>query len=102
MYLVEIELYKNSCFTGENRLEEPRGPPAHPFREVRGGWDFHVVGMLACRLALPNCRSYHWWHNTRIKGKGLRIGPGKLLMCGQGGVGIKKMDLGSIFLVTGI
>jgi len=19
--------------------------------------------------ALPNCKSYHWWHNTRIQGK---------------------------------
>jgi len=27
-------------------------------------------GMLA-RLALPKCKSYHWWHNTRLKGKGL-------------------------------
>jgi len=28
-------------------------------------------GMLA-GLALPKCKSYHWWHNTRLKGKGLQ------------------------------
>jgi len=23
-------------------------------------------------LALPKCKSYHQWHNTRLKGKGLQ------------------------------
>jgi len=29
-----------------------------------------IRGTLA-GLAVPKCKSYHWWHNTRLKGKGL-------------------------------
>jgi len=49
--------------------------------------------MLA-RLALPKCKSYHWWHNTRLKGKGLQNKEREKGDKSKGALGIEAMTQG--------